>query len=454
MSTHTIRSTDGRLSAEGLAHRPRIVVIGSGHAGLEACKALKGEDIDVLMVDRNNYHKFQPLLYQVATSGLQTGHICMPVRHIFQQQDNFDFRLATVRGVDLGEQLVHLKEGPPIHYDTLIVGAGASVAYYGVEGAEEHGYPLKNVADAVEMRAHVLRCFEEANRNPALIEEGILNFVIVGGGPTGVEMAGGLRELFDEVLRKDFPGLDLKRVRVILLERAGALMLPYKPDLQAYTKEALEHIGVEVQLEMAVTKVEPNVVHLADGTTIQTHTLIWGAGVRANPLADVLARTAGVEQTRGGRLVTDEYLRLPAYPNVYVAGDIAGTTDAEGILYPQVAQVAIQQGIQAAENAIRDHRGLDPEAFAYGDMGMMATIGRNRAILELPNGTGMKGFIAWCAWVFVHVVKLAGFRNQIAVFFSWMYSYFTWDRTPRLIIDVEPETDEIENPELALATAS
>ncbi|MEL6610777.1 MAG: NAD(P)/FAD-dependent oxidoreductase [Bacteroidota bacterium] len=446
-----IRSTDGQLSAEGLVHRPRIVVIGSGHAGLEACKALSGEDVDVLMVDRNNYHKFQPLLYQVATSGLQTGHICMPVRHIFQQQDNFDFRLATVLGVDLEAQLVHVEEGPPIHYDSLIVGAGASVAYYGVEGAEEHGFPLKNVADAVELRAHVLRCFEEANRNPALIEGGVLNFVIVGGGPTGVEMAGGLRELFDQVLRKDFPGLDLNRVRVILLERADALMLPYKADLQAYTKDALEYIGVDVRLETAVTEVTPTEVRLADGTAIPTQTLIWAAGVRANPLADVLSETEGIEQTRGGRLVTDEYLRLPAHPNVFVAGDIAGAADPQGVLYPQVAQVAIQQGIQAAGNAIRAHRGLDPEAFVYNDLGMMATIGRNRAILELPNGTGMKGFIAWCAWVFVHVVKLAGFRNQLAVFFSWVYSYFTWDRTPRLIIDVEPETDEIQEPVLPVS---
>ncbi|MEM8599251.1 MAG: NAD(P)/FAD-dependent oxidoreductase [Bacteroidota bacterium] len=445
----SIRSTDGRLSAEGLTHRPRIVVIGSGHAGLEACKALKGEEVDVLMVDRNNYHKFQPLLYQVATSGLQTGHICMPVRHIFQKQDNFDFRLATVRGIDVERQCVLVEEGPPITYDTLIVAAGASVAYYGVEGAEAHGFPLKNVADAVELRAHVLRCFEEANRNPALIEDGMLNFVIVGGGPTGVEMAGGLRELFDEVLRKDYQGLDLDRVRVVLLERAGALMLPYKADLQAYTKDALEHIGVEVRLNTAVTRVEPTQVHLADGEVLPTHSLIWAAGVRANPIADVLAETDGIEQTRGGRLVTDEFLRLPAYPNVYAAGDIAGATDAEGVLHPQVAQVAIQQGIQAAENAIRAHRGLDPEPFVYNDLGMMATIGRNRAILEMPNGTGMKGFIAWCAWVFVHVVKLAGFRNQVAVFFSWMYSYFTWDRTPRLIIDPQPETDEIDQPAYA-----
>ncbi|MEM8559379.1 MAG: NAD(P)/FAD-dependent oxidoreductase [Bacteroidota bacterium] len=451
VSTTQIRSTDGTMSAEGLTHRPRIVVIGSGHAGLEACKALDGEPVDVLMVDRNNYHKFQPLLYQVATSGLQTGHICMPVRHIFQDQDNFDFRLATVVGVDLDEQWVHVKEGPAIHYDTLIVGAGASVAYYGVEGAEEHGHPLKNVADAVELRAHVLRMFEEANRNPSLIADGILTFVIVGGGPTGVELAGGFRELFDEVLRKDYPGLDIDRVRVLLLEMSPTLMGPYKAELRDYTKQALEKIGVEVELETAVTKVEPTRVHLKNGEVIKAHTLVWAAGVRANPLADVLAENDGVEQTRGGRLVTDEALRLPAYPNVLVAGDIAGASDPEGVLYPQVAQVAIQQGIQAATNAVRVYRGLDPEPFAYNDLGMMATIGRNKAILEMPNGYGMKGFIAWCAWVFVHVVKLAGFRNQLAVFFSWVYSYFTWDRTPRLIIDPEPETDEIAEPMLSAA---
>jgi NADH dehydrogenase len=420
--------------------RPRVVVIGAGHAGLEASKALADEPVEVLMVDRNNYHKFQPLLYQVATAGLQTGHICMPVRQIFRDQDNFDFRMATVVGADFDGRLLRLENGEAIPYDYLIVGAGGSTAFFGVEGAEEHGFPLKNVPDAEAIRSHVLQQFERANRAPHLIGEGALTFVVVGGGPTGVEMAGALRELFDQVLRKDYPHLPIDRARVILVEAGPVLMAPYKDSLRQYTKEALEKMGVEVRLNTPVTRVEADRVRFGDDETVQTQTLVWGAGIRANPLADAL----GLAQTRAGRLEANDCLQATDHPEVFVAGDVAGATDPEGRLYPQVAQVAIQQGIRAAKNVARMARDLPPEPFRYNDLGSMATIGRNKAILELPNGTGMKGFVAWLGWVFIHVVKLAGFRNQLAVFFSWVYGYFTWDRTPRIILkDVLPERDDL-----------
>ena len=439
-----------RPTASAPSTRPRVVVVGAGHAGLEASKALADEPVDVLMVDRNNYHKFQPLLYQVATAGLQTGHICMPVRQIFRGQDNFDFRMATVVGADLGRKEIRLENGETISYDYLIVGAGGSTAYFGVEGAEEHGFPLKNVPDAEAIRSHVIRQFERANREPHLIDEGALTFVVVGGGPTGVEMAGALTELFDRVLRKDYPHLPIDRARVILVEAMGTLMAPYKPDLQHYTKRTLEKMGVEVQLDTAVTKVEPARVHLKGGDVIATETLVWGAGIRANPLAGAL----GLPQGRAGRLEANDCLQVPGHPEILVAGDVAGASDPEGRLYPQVAQVAIQQGVQAAENVARMARGLAPEPFVYNDLGSMATIGRNKAILELPNGTGMKGFVAWLGWVFIHVVKLAGFRNQLAVFFSWVYGYFTWDRTPRIILkDVLPERDDLPRPSGDLPTA-
>ena len=420
--------------------RPQVVVVGAGHAGLEASKALADEPVDVLMVDRNNYHKFQPLLYQVATAGLQTGHICMPVREIFRGQDNYDFRMATVVGADLERQAIRLENGDEVSYDYLIVGAGGSTAYFGVDGAEAHGFPLKNVPDAEAIRSQVLLQFERANREPHLIDEGALTFVVVGGGPTGVEMAGALTELFDRVLRKDYPHLPMERARVLLVEAGPVLMAPYKPDLQAYTKRALEKMGVDVRLNTAVTKVEPTRVHLKDGETIETHTLVWGAGIRANPLAGAL----GLPQGRAGRLEANDCLQVPGHPEIFVAGDVAGASDPEGRLYPQVAQVAIQQGVQAAENVARMARGLAPEPFAYTDLGSMATIGRNKAILEMPNGVGLKGFIAWLGWVFIHVIKLAGFRNQLAVFFSWVYGYFTWDRTPRIILkDALPERDDL-----------
>jgi len=432
---HSSVQGDGRAAAP----RPRVVIVGVGHAGLEAAKALRKAPVDVTLVDRRNYHKFQPLLYQVATAGLQPGDVTQPARHIFRRQRNLAFRLATVTGVDFAARRVHVEEGEPIPYDYLLLGAGASTAYYGVEGAEAHGFPLKNVADAVNLRSHVLLQFEEANRDPSLIEAGALTFVVVGGGPTGVEMAGALRELFDKVLRKDFPGLDVRRARVILAEAADTLLASYEPRLRDYTRRKLERRGVEVRLNEAVVEVTPEAVRLRSGETIPTRTLVWAAGVRANPLADLL----GLEQTRGGRVVVDETLRVPGHPEVFVAGDMAGATDPEGRLYPQVAQVAMQQGVHAAREVERALRGEAPRPFRYRDKGQMATIGRNAAVLELPGGWTATGWIAWIGWVVIHIVNLAGFRNQLSVFISWVYNYFTYDRGPRLISAAWPETDEV-----------
>lgn len=434
-----IRSVDGAPAADGMAPRPRVVVIGTGFGGMEAVRGLRREPVDVTLIDRNNYHKFQPLLYQVATAGLMTGHITQSVRHIFRKQANASVRMATVVGVDFGERVVRVAEGPDVPYDRLVLAAGASTAFFGVEGAREHGFPLKNVADAMELRAHLLRCFEAADENPARIDGGMLTMVVVGGGATGVETAGALTELFRMVLAKDFPALDVDRARVILVEMSDGLMQGYKPELQQYTKRALEERGVEVRLETAVERVAPDAVHLASGEVIPTHTTVWAAGVRANPLADAL----GVEQTQAGRVVVDEALRLPDHPEVFVIGDMAGARDAQGDLYPQVAQVAIQQGEHVAATLRREAAGLEPEPFEYSDLGQMATIGRNAAILQMPSGFSLTGFLAWMGWLLIHVVKLVGFRNQVGVLLSWVYNYFTYDRGPRLIVDVEPERDDV-----------
>lgn len=423
--------------------RPRVVIVGVGHAGLEAAKALAKAPVDVLLVDRHNYHKFQPLLYQVATAGLQPGDVAQPARPIFRRQANLAFRLATVTGVDFDARLVHVAEGPPVLYDFLILGAGASTAYYGVEGAEAHGFPLKNVADAVNLRSHVLLQFEEAGRDPARVEDDTLTFVVVGGGPTGVEMAGALRELFDRVLRKDFPTLDVKRARVVLLEAGDGLLNGYAPRLREYTRRQLEKRGVEVRLDTSVVEVTPLSVRLKTGETIPTRAVVWAAGVRANPLADRL----GLAQTRGARVVVDPTLRVPAHPEVFVAGDLAGAEEAEGPLYPQVAQVAIQQGVHAAREIERALRSDAPQPFRYRDRGQMATIGRNAAALELPNGWTATGFLAWMGWVVIHIVNLAGFRNRVSVFLSWVYNYFTYDRGPRLVMPSWPETDAVPAPE-------
>jgi NADH dehydrogenase len=430
---------DGRTVPTVTTARPRVVIVGVGHAGLEAAKALKRALVDVLLVDRHNYHKFQPLLYQVATAGLQPGDITQPARHVFRRQQNLAFLRATVTGVDPDTRLLLVDEGPPIPYDFLILGAGASTAYYGVAGAEAYGFPLKNIADAVNLRSHVLLQFEEASRDPALVEAGALTFAIVGGGPTGVEMAGALRELFDRVLRKDFPALDVSRARVILLEAGDALLTSYKPHLRDYTRRQLEKRGVEVRLNETVVDVTPEAVRLRSGEAIPTRTLVWAAGVRANPLADRL----GLEQARGGRITVDATLRVPGHPGVFVAGDMAGAAGPDGALYPQVAQVAMQQGVHAAREVERTLRGEAPQPFRYRDKGQMATIGRNAAVLELPNGWTATGWLAWIGWVLIHIVNLAGFRNKLGVFVSWVYNYFTYDRGPRLISPAWPETDEV-----------
>ena len=442
MTAPSIRSVDAAPAADGLVPRPRVVVVGVGHGGLECVKALKREPVDVLLVDRNNYHKFQPLLYQVATAGLSVSDITQPARHLLHGQDNADFRLATVTGVDASSKQVLTESGPPISYDHLVLAAGASTAYYGVTGAREYAFPLKNVPDAVALRSHVLRQVEAANQNPARIDDGALTIVVVGGGPTGVETAGALRELFEKVLTQDFPGLDMARARVILVDGADALLLPYAPELRAYTERQLVARGAEVRLGANVSTVTAQGVVLDDGTEIVARTVVWAAGVRANPLADAL----GMDQTRAGRVVVDDALRVPTHPDVFVVGDMAGATDPTGEMYPQVAQVAIQQGQHAAAQILRQHAGLAPEPFAYKDLGMMATIGRNAAILQRPSGLKLKGFIAWLGWALIHVLALAGFRNKVSVMLSWIYNYITYERGPRLILTAEPEHDDLDPP--------
>lgn len=427
-----IHGVDAAPAADGMAPRPRVVVIGVGFAGLKAVRELRREPVDILLIDRNNFHTFQPLLYQVATSGLQPGDIVQPARHILRGQGNVDFRLATVEGIDFNERLVFVDDGAPIPYDYLILGTGLTTAYFGVEGAEEHGFPLKSTADAIRLRSHILRCFEEANEHTDRVEEGLLTFVIVGGGATGVEMAGALHELFSKVLRKDFPGLDVDRARIVLVEMGGHLMSAYKGRLRDYTLTQLRKRGVGVLLEEAVVKATSEGVHLKSGEVIPAKTLIWAAGVRATSMADKLE----VEQTSGGRIVVNDTLQLREHTEVFVVGDLVGTTDEQGQLYPQVAQVAIQQGKHAAKTIIRQRSGLDAESFTYNDLGMMATIGRHAAILERPSGFSLTGWSAWLGWLFIHIIALIGFRNRLSVLLNWAYNYVTWDRGPRLILEV------------------
>ncbi len=402
-----------------MEHNTKVVIVGAGFGGLKAAKALKNAPVDVVLVDSRNHHTFQPLLYQVATAALGPEEIAHSVRGIFRDQSNLTFRMARVTGVDWAAKQVRADNGQPIPFDYLILAAGAVTHDFGVPGVREHALGLKSLDEAMAIRRQVMRQFERADADPALIDQGALTFVLVGGGPTGVEMAGALAELFDLVLQRDFPGIPVGAARVILLEAGERLLLPFHPSLSANTLRALQSRGVEVRFSQAVVQVDAAGVTLKSGERIAAHTVVWGAGVKVNPLADVL----GAEQTRGGRLVVNDDLSLPAHPDAFVVGDMAAGKDGAGALYPQLAQAAMQSGAHAAQQILRRMRGQPGAAFAYRDPGSMATIGRNAAVAQFPFGARFTGIIAWLMWVFLHLMYLVGFRNRLNVFVNWVFNY-------------------------------
>ena len=422
---------------------PHVVVVGGGFGGLKAARALAdaGRDrpLRVTLVDRENHHTFQPLLYQVATAGLQPQDVGHPLRPIFGRRrltgrrTAVDVRLGEVVAVDRRARQVTLADGATIAYDHLVVAAGAVTNDFGLPGVTEHGFGLKSIREALALRDHVLRCFEEASALPVTdLPEGLLTFVVGGGGPTGVELAGALAELVGDVLARDFPDLDLDRVRIVLLEMTDRLLLAFHPDSSAYARRSLEGRGVEVRTGAAVARAEPGRVVLEDGEVVPTATFVWVAGVRAAPLAEQL----GVATTRGGRVEVTPRLHLEDDPRVHVVGDLAGARDRDGELLPQLAPVALQQGAYVAERIVRlldGERATEP--FRYFDKGTMATIGRNDAVTELPVG-GLRygGFLGWLSWLGLHLLFLIGFRNRVAVLLSWLWNYLTWDRAARLIL--------------------
>ena len=409
----------------------RVAVIGAGFGGLNAARALKGADVDVTLVDRNNFHTFQPLLYQVATAGLNAADVAHPVRGVFWNQPNVAFRNAAVTGVDWDGQLVEVDDGDPIPFDALILAAGAGTNYFGVPGAAEHSLPLYSLADALILRNHLLARVEWAHAHPDEADAA-LTWVVVGGGPTGVEMAGALAELVHHVLRKDFPDLDVeRRSRIVLVELADRLLTPFAPKLSANARQTLEKRNIEVRLDQQVASVAEGAVTLADGERIPTETVVWAAGVKANALVEHL----GLPPGPGGRLVVEPTLGVPGHPNVYAVGDVAVIPGEDGRPLPGVAQVAIQSGRHAARQITRTFgRAGDPEPFHYKDKGMMATIGRRAAVAQFPSGFTLRGTLGWWSWLGLHLVYLIGFRNRLSVLVNWTWNYFTWDRGPRLIL--------------------
>jgi NADH:ubiquinone reductase (H+-translocating) len=424
--------------------RPRVVIIGGGFAGLNAAKQLRREPVEVLLIDQNNYHTFQPLLYQVATAGLETGDIAHQIRDIFRRQKNFRFRMATVTGVNWEAKEVILNEGEVAAFDYLLVAAGAVYNDFGIPGVKDYGFLLKSLTEAANIRSHILQQFELVSAEPERIAEGLLNFVIVGAGPTGVEMAGALVELFDRPFKSDYPELDLRQAKVILIEMADVVLLPYGEASRRYAEAVLRERGVEIRLGESVTEVTAGQVTLKSGETISTHTLIWAAGIRGHPLADVL----NLELTRGYRIKVNADLTVPYHPHVFVAGDLAASEDAEGRLYPQVATVAIQQGKHVGKQIARLVKGKMTKPFRFFDKGNMAIIGRNAGIAELSRNLGgfrFEGLYGWLAWLFIHLIYLPGHQNRINALANWAYNYFTYDRHKRLITFLKPSPAEVAN---------
>jgi NADH dehydrogenase len=412
-----------------MSHRHRVVVIGAGFGGLAAAKALHDVPVDVTLVDANNFHTFQPLLYQVATAGLDADDVAFPARGIFHHQRNVDFRMEPVIGVDMERRVVNFVAGE-LPYDHLVIAAGAVSADYGVPGVTEHAFELKTLADAVALRSHVLRTFERAATDPALVDDGLLTIVISGGGPTGVELAGGLAELIANVFRKDYPNLDVRRARIVVVEMADRLLGTFAPRLSGRAHRSLLRRGVEVILGVGVDKVESAAVHLSDGTRIPAGTLVWTAGVEANPLA----RTLGVSGGPGGRIVVKPDLSLPDHPEVFAVGDVASVGGPAGGL-PGVAQVAIQGGRHAGRMIEAQLDGRPTTPFRYFDKGSMATIGRHDAVAELPGGICLTGVLGWWAWLGLHLLYLIGFRNRANVLVNWTWNYLTYDRGSRIVGD-------------------
>jgi NADH dehydrogenase len=412
--------------------RPRVVIIGGGFGGLNAAKALRHAPVDILLIDRRNHHVFQPLLYQVATAALSPGDIASPIRWILRHQSNAEVWLAEATKIDLDHKTVVLSDGQ-VTYDYLIVSAGSGHAYFGHDEWRPHAPGLKTLEDALDIRRRVLLAFEQAEREQDLARQRrLLTFVVVGGGPTGVELAGALAEISRHAFAHDFRAIHPETARIILVEGGPHVLPTYPEPLSAFARRALERLGVAVWTEKLVTKVEAGKVYMGE-EMIETGTILWAAGVSAASVG----RTLAVPTDRVGRVIVNDDLTLPGHPEVFVVGDLAVSKGADGQPLPGVAQVAIQGGAHAAKNISRTLAGQPHEPFAYRNLGNLATIGRNVAVSDLPYGR-MKGYPAWLFWLFVHIFNLIGFRNRLSVMTQWAFSYMTYQRSVRLITGEDP----------------
>ncbi len=406
---------------------PRVVIIGGGFGGLYAARRFSGKAVEVTLVDRQNYHLFQPLLYQVATAGLSPGDIATPIRSLVAKQSNVEVRMAEVVGIDLANKNVHLPD-ETLGYEYLIVAAGVSHAYFGHDEWERFAPGLKTLDDALEMRRRVLTAFEEAEKETdEKRRQPFLTFVIVGGGPTGVELAGAIAELARFTVARDYRHFDPRTSKVILIEAGPRTLSAFDEKLSLKALGSLKRLGVEVRCNTRVTNIDRDGVEV-QGERIRAATVLWAAGVQASPLS----KSLGVELDRSGRVKVKADLSIPGYPSAFVVGDLAAATQADGSPVPGLAPAAIQEGEHAADNVLSMVEGHATEPFKYLDKGIMATIGRAAGIAQ-SGSLRLSGFLGWCAWLFIHILFLIGFRNRLLVLIQWAWAFVTFTRGARLI---------------------
>jgi NADH:ubiquinone reductase (H+-translocating) len=423
--------TGGTGSPKAGAARPQVVVLGGGFAGLGAARKLEKADVDVVVVDANDYHSFQPMLYQLATGLLDPTAVAHSLRDLFQHQENAKVHQATVSAIDLEAREVQFADMASLHYDYLVVGLGAVVQFFGCKGAPEHAFPLYTVDDALRLRSHVVGRWEAADRDPSLVADGALNIVVVGGGPTGIETVGALSELYASDFAKDYRDSRSEDARLILVEAGPTLFPMFKEDIREYAQHELEQRGVEVMLGERVEAVEPTRVTLASGKVLSAHTLVWGAGLQANPLTGSL----GLKLERGNRIAVDPELRLPDRPEVFAVGDAAWITDAKtGDVLPQLGSVALQAGEHAGRNIARIVGGDEPKPFEYTDKGTMAAIAPGAAVAQLHGGRTMKGKMAFLAWGGVHLTLLSGWEDRTKAMVDWAWAGVSHERPGRILV--------------------
>lgn len=411
---------------------PHVVIVGGGFGGLAAAKALAREPVEITVLDRHNYHVFAPLLYQVASAALSPGDIASPIRWLLRNQANTEVLLAEVASIDPVAKVARFADSGSLAYDYIIVAAGVTHAYFGHDDWRPFAPGLKALEDALEMRHNILRAFELAEREPDPERRAaLLTFVIVGAGPTGVELAGALSEIARHSLALDFRHFDPRSARVILLEAGPTVLSSFPEPLREAARQELVRIGVDVRTGSAVTHIERGCVETA-GDSIKAETILWAAGVAASPLG----KSLGVPVDWSGRVLINPDLTIPGHPETLVIGDLASLNGADGHQLPGVAQVALQMGVHASRNIVRAIAREPMQPFTYQNLGDMATIGRAAAVANLPYAQ-LKGLVGWLAWLFVHLVKLIGFRNRLVVMMQLIWSYFSYQRAVRLIMEVE-----------------